>query len=244
MNIIDIVIILMLALGAFIGFKKGGIRSIISLIGSILVIVLSYYLKNPLSVFLYENFPFKSFGGIFNGISSLNILVYEAIAYTICFIVLSIILKIIIKVSGIFDKLINVTIVFSLPSKLLGLILGFLQYFLLSFILVFVLNLIPDVKTKVDESMLGNKILYKTPILSDFTKNITNTINEIYEKCLKINKFEDGVVDLNYESLDILLKYNIIDVEGVKELHNKGKLNIENIDKLIIKYEVKHDKVS
>ena len=97
LNILDAVIILMLLLGAVLGFKRGIIKSAVMFGGAILVIVLAYLLKNPVSMFLYNNLPFFKLGGIFEGVSVINILIYEAIAFLITFSVLMIILRLLIS---------------------------------------------------------------------------------------------------------------------------------------------------
>ena len=81
MNVVDIVILIFLAFGALIGFKRGFTRQLVSLVGIFVIIVVSFLFKNPVSVFLYNNLPFFNFGGIFKDITVLNILVYEVIAF-------------------------------------------------------------------------------------------------------------------------------------------------------------------
>ena len=72
MNIVDIIIIVVIILGALTGFIRGFFKETVMFLGTILVVVLAFILKNPLSVILYENLPFFGFGGI----TSLNILLY------------------------------------------------------------------------------------------------------------------------------------------------------------------------
>ena len=74
MAILDAVIILFLLMGAVLGFKRGFIKSLVSLIGIILIVVISYYLKNPIANFMIRHFPFFSFTGKFAGLFALNIL--------------------------------------------------------------------------------------------------------------------------------------------------------------------------
>ena len=64
MQIVDIIIILMIILGAVVGFKEGFIKKTTSFLGTFLVIVVAYSLKNPVSVLMYENLPFFEFVGI------------------------------------------------------------------------------------------------------------------------------------------------------------------------------------
>ena len=88
MTILDAIIILFLLCGAVIGFKKGAIRSLVALIGTIIVVVASYYLKNPVADFLFNYVPFVNFSGAWNGLVTLNILLYEAVSYILVFVVL------------------------------------------------------------------------------------------------------------------------------------------------------------
>ena len=55
MNIVDAVLLLALLAGAVIGFKKGFIKTMVSLIGTILVIVLSFKLSTYHFLILKEH---------------------------------------------------------------------------------------------------------------------------------------------------------------------------------------------
>lgn len=230
MNLLDLVAIVVIIIGAYRGWKYGGFSTIISLIGSLLVFILAYYLKNPISTILYENMPFLSFGGIFAGVSSFNILVYEGIAYAICLILLTAILKIILKLTGIVDKIINMTLVFALPSKIIGLIFGALEFYIYTFVVLFILAQLPFSAEYFKGSTFGNNIISKTPLLSNVTNDLYHSINDVYEIC--VNKKGDT----DYDSLEALLKYEVVTPESVQKLKDKGKLKIDNIDILIIKY--------
>lgn len=81
MNGFDAAIILILIMGAVVGFKRGFTYEVVSTVGFFLVLILAYFLKNPLSVFLYEHLPFFKFGGIFKGVTVLNIFLYEVMLF-------------------------------------------------------------------------------------------------------------------------------------------------------------------
>ena len=81
MNIVDAVIILFLLLGTVIGFKQGVLKKTVSYIGLIVIIILSFSLKNYVSVFMYENLPFFNFWGLLTGLEILNVILYELIAF-------------------------------------------------------------------------------------------------------------------------------------------------------------------
>ena len=55
LNIVDIIIILIIGLGAIVGFKEGVIKKTVSILGLVLVIVISFILKNHLSTPLMKS---------------------------------------------------------------------------------------------------------------------------------------------------------------------------------------------
>ena len=73
MNVVDVIIIALLILGGVAGFKAGVIKKLTDFIGMFVVIILAFYLKNYISVIMYENLPFFNFFGLINGIDALNI---------------------------------------------------------------------------------------------------------------------------------------------------------------------------
>jgi uncharacterized membrane protein required for colicin V production len=233
--ILDLVIIAIILIGAFNGWKYGGISAAVKLIGTILVFILAYYLKNPISVLLYENLPFFKFGGMFKGITSLNILLYEAIAFVIAMSLLTIAIAIIIKVTKVLDKIVNMTIILALPSKLLGLILGALQHYVIIYFVIFILLQIPFTSKYMNESTAAKMIADKTPGLSMVTKELYTTYNEVYDICVRYDNSTDKQKG-DYEALDTLMKHEIITSKSVQKLKDKNKLEIDNLDELITKY--------
>ena len=240
-SIIDIIALVLVLYGAYRGFKYGGFTSVINLIGTLLVIILAYYLKNPLSSLMYQNLPFFSFGGIFKGISSINILVYEGISYILCIMILFVLLKILMKVTGIVDKFINMTVIMALPSKILGILFGALQFYIYVFVLLFVVAQIPATSKYITESKISNGILEKTPLLSNITNDIYKSVKEIYEICIKYDG-DDDKTEGDKEALKTLLKYDIISPESVEKLKEKDKIKIENVDEIIEEYKKERDK--
>ncbi|MEG0799128.1 MAG: CvpA family protein [Bacilli bacterium] len=234
MNIIDAVIIILFIVGVLGGIKRGAIRTTVSLVGTIGIFILSYYLKNPLANFFYEYLPFFSFGGYLKGIIVINILVYELIAFVSCFSILSIILNIILKLSGIIEKILNMTIILGAFSKIIGAVLGFLVAYVYIFIILFVLNQ-PFFNIKdLGNSKISSYMLNNTLVLSNVTSKATSTINEIVK--LKDDYKNLSTEEYNYMALEIMLKNKIVNTNNVKTLINKDKLPIKNIDNLIEKY--------
>ena len=120
MVVVDIIILILLVLGAVAGFKAGVIKKLTDFVGMFVIVILSFYLKNFLSVIMYENLPFFNFGGLIKGIEVINILFYEVLAFIIVFLVLLFVLRVLLMVTGLIEKILRATIILSIPSKILG----------------------------------------------------------------------------------------------------------------------------
>lgn len=235
MNIIDWLIIVIVLFAIINGFRQGIINSVVTFIGTLLVFILAFYLKNPISSLLYGYLPFFDLGGKFAGVTVFNILIYEGISYLITISVLAIVLKVISKVTGAVNGLLNATLVLGLPSKILGAIVGLFQGYIIAFILVFILGLISGTSTKVNESKYSGIIMEKTPILSTIVGDTYNSIKEVYEISVfyKDNPNKD---EANLKSLDVLLKYEILSVNSADKLIKKERLTTNGAAEIVDKY--------
>ena len=220
-SIVDSIIILFLLMGAIAGFKRGVIKSATMFVGAIVVLILSFWLKNPVSKILYSICPFFNFAGDFVGLTVLNIIIYEAIAFILVYIVLMSVLQIIIKITGGIEKILDFTIILGIPSKLLGALFGFLESYLLVFIALFLLSMLPATNELILESRLGGVIMESSPGLSNLTQESVMAVKEIIS--IK-NQNVHNKKEYNKKCLDILLKYDIVKRETVDELIEKGKL--------------------
>lgn len=223
MNIIDIVILIFLAFGALIGFKRGFTNQLVSLVGIFLIIIFSFLLKNPVSIFLYNNLPFINFGGIFKDISVINILVYEVIAFFIIFVVLTFIFKVLLKVTKIFEKILNATIILGIPSKILGAILGIVQNLIYVFVVLYILNLPSIGFNLINESKVANTILNKTPILTNICDKTLVVFDEI-STLSKEYENTDNVIEFNQRALNLMIDNGIITKENAQKLIDNGKI--------------------
>lgn len=233
MNIVDYIIIGILVLSALKGFKQGLLPSIVNFVGVFLIFIIAFYIKQPISILLYENFPFLSFAGIFKGIIGINILFYEVIAYGITITILGIIFGIVKRISILMQKILNVTLFLNLPGKILGAIIGIFEGILYSIILIYIGSVINTTTSYVNNSKLSSIILEKTPIINSVTGNLNNSYSEIYD--VIINN-ENNTNKANLETIDILMKYDILSYNSATKLYNDNKLKINGIENIIEKY--------
>lgn len=234
LNIFDVGIILLLILFIILGIKKGVIKELVSLVGIIIVFILSWSLKGIIGNFLCIILPFFKFTGIIEGMSSLNILLYQAIAFIIVFSLLMGLYGLSLKLSRVIQKIVNMTIILWLPSKLLGGVVSFIKGYLVLFI-VFVFLMIPLGKFSVfNESKTINYMLYETPVLSKYTNSFTEPIVNIFDLAEDVSKNKTSINDANVKAIGIILKYNICDEKTINKLIELNKLdNINGIEKIL-----------
>ena len=232
-HLVDAIILLIILLGGVIGFKEGVIKKLTSVVGLVIVIVLSFILKNKLSVIFYENLPFFNLWGAFKGIQVLNILFYEMLAFVIIASVLTIVYRLILGFTGIIEKVLKATVILSIPSKILGFIVGLIENYIWVYLILFILTL-PVINLKeVYESKTAVFIMEKTPILSKYTNKTLDIYNDLYaiidSEGTKTNE------QVNEEAMDLMLKYEIITKDSARKLIDKNKV-IVNDDSFLNKY--------
>lgn len=232
MNIIDVSIVLLLLLGGVLGFKAGAIKKLTSFLGLFIVIILSFYLKNYLSVLLYENLPFFDFWGVIKGVGVVNILLYEIVSFVIIFALLMFLLRVLIVISGLFEKLLKATIFLSIPSKIAGIFVGFVEAYVYIFIALFVFSLPVFSVGLLTDSKLAGKILNETPILSPIADKTLSTYREIYN--IIDNRGNKTNEQLNEEALIFMLENNIITVESANKLIEQNKIRVNDSSFIIV----------
>ncbi len=229
MNVIDIATIFIILAFGVIGANRGVFKQLVTTIGFIIVVMLAYYLKNPLAEFLSLNLPFFGFKA-----SSFNIMFYQAVSFLIVVAILLAVLNVLISVTGIVEKILKFTIILGLPSKILGFVAGIIEGFVIMFVVLFFLQQ-PSLKIDiVNESKLSDRILSSTPILSKVSKSMVTTINDIYDLTSDSTKLDENELDL--KSIDLMLKHKLISKSYIEKLINAKKIKISGVETVLNKY--------
>ena len=223
MNVIDIICIVIIVLFGIIGLRKGVIKSLVQLIGTCAVIVLAFVFKDVLANFLMKYLPFYNFGGVFEGITSINVLIYELISFIVIYIILYCILSIVINLAGIVEKLIDITVILAIPSKILGGIVGLIEGVIMAFLVAFILFHIPATEPMVAESKFSIDLLVRTPIIDSLASSSTKALEEIDEIVSEMQDNENRE-EVNFQVLHVLVTYNIISKEDAQRLIDDNKI--------------------
>lgn len=236
MNIVDALIILIILASGVAGFKRGVLKQTVSTVGFIIVVVLAFYLKNPIAEFLSLHFPFFKFSGSFANVTSLNIILYQIISFILVVLLLEVVLGILIRITGIIEKILKYTIILGIPSKILGFVVGIIEGFIITFLLLFFFRQ-PQFKLDIFEgSKLTNPILNSTPVLSQVAGSFVDTVNDLYDLGNDYYEQKMDANTLNLKSIDVMLEHKIITPDYVKKLVDNGKIKIDGIDAVINKY--------
>lgn len=227
--LIDIIIILIVALETYSGYKKGFLESSIKLLGFIGAFVGAYILKSPLSILMYTHLPFFKFEGLFRGMSSLNIVIYEIIAFIVTFILLRIIIKLVAKVLGLVERLLSFIFFIGVPSKILGALVGFVKSIIILYFAIFVFKFGCNfMNISVGESLADD--IVNIPVLKNVFGNVLNSVDEITAMAREYEDTKDKD-EFNNKAMDILLKYNVISKDNLQILIDNGKIkSIEEND--------------
>lgn len=232
MAFIDIVALVLIVLGALLGFKKGAIKSLVQLIGLVSITIVAYQFKGNIGDLLIKNLPFINWGGAVNELYSLNLLFYQSIAFVVIFILLYCLLNILIDLSGVIELLLKLTIVLEIPSKILGLILGAVESIVFVFILGTCLLCFNNTQKYVMESTVTRKIVERTPIVNMIFRTAIGAAENVYETLNDYKEAEDKEaikLETNLEIIRILIKYDIVDAKLVQKCIDNGKLRMENV---------------
>lgn len=230
MNVVDVIIIALLVVGGVAGFKAGVIKKLTDFIGMFVVIILAFYLKNYISVIMYENLPFFNFFGLINGIDVLNILLYEVIAFLVIFIALLFVLKVVLMLTGLVEKILKATVILSIPSKLLGIVVGVIEMYVYLFLILVIVSLPIFDSSFLKDSKMNNFILNNTPVLSGVSEEIIDIYGDVYN--IIDNRKNKTNEQLNEEILKVLIDKKVVTKESAKKLVDKNKIHIN--DKSIV----------
>lgn len=226
MNIIDVIVILLIAFCAYLGMKRGFVKSLVTLFGIIIVFILAYFMKNPLADWLCINLPFFNFTGSFKGATILNVIFYQLVAFIIMFSLLMVAYHVIVKVSGLVERILKMSFLLSVPTKIGGLIVGIFEGLLISLIGIIILSL-PVLKFDlIENSAIRNYLYNVSPVIGNITGSMNTSIDEILELKEKFAN-DDNKEQFNLSSLDILLKHSAMKVSLAEKLVYSGKLNID-----------------
>ena len=233
MNIFSVIVILLIILSGVIGLKKGFLKESVVFIGTILVYIISFLLKDKIGLVLCKWFPFFSF----DGLQTLNILVYQLIAFIFIATILFSIATIIFKLTGIIQKLVDITIILTLPSKILGFIFGILEGYIVMFLILIILAIPLRNAELFKESTVVTKIMYNSPILSKTLGGVPKTIEDILDVTTEIQKTDYNKNKVALDIMKIELDHNIISKEDTLDLIERGKLDkVQGIKSFVKNY--------
>ncbi len=231
-NIFSVVIVLLILLCGVLGSKRGILKELVVIVGTIVVFAIAFFLKDPIASFFCTYLPFFNFKIPIGNLVSLNVIFYQLIAFLLIVIVLRLVLQILIDVTGIFSKIINATIILALPNKLLGFVVGILEGYILMFIILNVIAIPMSGSELFMSSGVRRFIVNDTPVLKDCLGGLNYAIDDV----LSLSSNDDRNTN-DLKVIDIMLKYNVVSTEFMDNVKETGKLDsISGLDNVINQY--------
>ncbi len=222
MGFLDILILIVLLSGGIVGAQNGFFKQTVVLIGTIASFILTWVFKDYIANFLSFNLPFFKFSGLV----SLNIFLYQLIAFVLLFCFFIAIVVVLAKMTGIFEKILKMTVVLGIPSKILGFVVGLVEAYVIVFVVLFFVKQPIFDQELVEESKITPVIVNSSPLLSNIVSDMNKSLKEIYiiNKDYEDNKDPDVT---NKAIIDSLLKHKVISEKYVDKLVKKGKIVYE-----------------
>ena len=232
MTWVGIVILLLVALGGFLGWRKGALRSFINLIGLVAILILSFQFKDFLGSLVIRYMPFFSFAGNYQGIYAVNFLFYQGVAFLVVFLLLYCILNILINLSGMVEVLERFTKIFELPSKIAGVLLGMVEMLAYVFVICFVFLSVPTTAKFIMEDKVAMTITTKSPILSTVFGYSLRVQQNQYTIVKNHENTPEGIDKAQIEISELLVRYGVIEADLFEEVKNE-KLHLNSIVTLV-----------
>lgn len=226
-GIMNIIMVVWLILGFVIGIFTGFLERTIRVIEMFIIVLLSLFIKNPISALLYKYLPFIDFK-----IKVVNILMYEIIAFVIVAIIIIIIIKLLNKAINLVESVFAFILNIGFPKRILGGVITFCEGAFYLYIFIFIVFFISTAYNMPIEGSLANKYFDRAPVLSQ-------TLGPIFKSSVDIASISNAIKDkdlVECKSLDTLLAYKIISKENAKYLVDKNKLDFKGVENVIDKY--------
>lgn len=228
MKIIDIIALLFILLGGFIGYKRGAVKGLVQFICLLAISIVANQFKGYLTTILVKNLPYFNFAGRLVNLQSVNVFLYDAFSFLIIFIVLYCVLNILLTISGLLEILDKASFILELPSKVVGVILGILESIIFVFVAgVFFLE-VPQTQTWIVGSSVVQPIVERTPIVNVIFR-YTIASSEKVELRIEQAQNEEDKQNANVDILSYCVGYKIVDASIIQEAIDNNKLPLPNV---------------
>ena len=177
MNILDFIIIIIIAGSVLRGYQLGLIRQLVNLFGFIIAIFIAYQFSSSLAPFLSEYIPAPSFDNptlyMFSQTLHLENMFYNAIAFIILFIGI----KLLLNFGGaILHQIANLPVLATI-NRFSGALIGFIQAVVLVIIIIHVITVMPwqQLQQYTQDSVISVYLMNLTPVITELLYEIWNS---------------------------------------------------------------------
>ncbi|RYM06893.1 CvpA family protein [Sporolactobacillus sp. THM7-7] len=173
--LLNIIILLLLAVGFFNGFRRGLVLQLVHLAGFIISLIVAWMYFKPFAQVLKLWIPYPSSvarSDLFDFLGNLDLQAayYQAMAFIILFLAAKIVINIL---GSMLDFLAEVPLIRPV-NHLSGGLLGFAEIYLIVFLLLYVGALTPmdGIQSSIEQSMLAQSMIDHTPVFSEVFRNL------------------------------------------------------------------------
>lgn len=172
MNILDILILLIIAASVLNGLRRGFVLQVSRFVGLILALVVAFRFSPDLAEGLKQLIPLSEQGentASWIAFLPMDLFLYRVIAFALLFFGTKLIVRLI---AGLLNQVVSLPVL-NTVNRLAGFILAAVQAFIILFIVVNVLQFVPGPKmhSLLEESLIASWMIDQTPVLTDWLKD-------------------------------------------------------------------------
>lgn len=175
MNILDIIVLLLIAGAALNGLRRGFVRQVARLVGFVLALVIAFRFSPDLAAWLRERIPLseETGTGFWMSLFSVDTLLFRIVAFVLLFFVTHFVVR---RIAGMLHGVVKLPVLNSV-NRLAGGLLAILQIGLILLIVINVLQFIPGPKMQsiLQDSWSATWLIDQTPVFTNWLEEWINS---------------------------------------------------------------------
>ena len=224
MSVTDILILLVILLGAYFGYVNGFLKQLSDTIILYVSMILSSLISKIISNLIYGFVPFLNFTGKAQGLKSINVIFYRILIYLIFVALFMVIINKLLVKFKIKEKIINKSIESGKIKTILASIVG------IAFMFVFMYNVLllaisPNFNLGfIKDSNVSNKILENMLIVSNRNNDVYESSKYAIDMVNSEDNNKESYASVNEEIITNMIENDLISEEKVDSMGTDYKL--------------------
>ena len=220
----DILIIIMILLGAYILRVNGFIKNLVTFVLIYIASIVSSIVSTILFNLLYKVLPFLNLIGRAQGIKIINVFFWRGVFFFIIFALIIVVVRKILYETNVYKKLEPDASTSGLINTALAFVVGLAAMVVITFDMTIILMFPMFGLKSFSNSTVQNILVKNTPILYSINSNYYENEKYAINRLSKDDNTKEGYVDVGNDILRNMRKTGFLDSSIIKYLNSNNKL--------------------